>query len=57
MSSVGNAINNTSVFNGTNLTNLWSGNELNGHMLRRSCLLQYVTEGKIEGRIEVTGRQ
>jgi hypothetical protein len=24
--------------------------------LRRNCLLQRVTEGKIQGRIEVTGR-
>ena len=28
-----------------------------GHILRRSCLLQRVTEGKIQGWIEVTGRQ
>jgi len=28
-----------------------------GHILRRSCLLQRVTEGKIQGGIEVTGRQ
>jgi hypothetical protein len=28
-----------------------------GHILRRSCLLQRVIEGKIQGRIEVTGRQ
>jgi hypothetical protein len=28
-----------------------------GHILRRNCLLQRVTEGKIEGGIEVTGRQ
>ena len=27
-----------------------------GHILRRNCLLQYVSDGKIEGRIEVTGR-
>ena len=26
-------------------------------MLRRNCLLQRVTEGKIQGGIEVTGRQ
>jgi hypothetical protein len=25
-----------------------------GHILRRKCLLKHVTEGKIEGRIEVT---
>ena len=29
----------------------------NGHVLRRNCLLQHVHEGKIEGRIEVTGRR
>ena len=28
-----------------------------GHILRRNCLLQRVTEGKIKGGIEVTGRQ
>ena len=28
-----------------------------GHILRRNCLLQWVTEGKIQGGIEVTGRQ
>jgi hypothetical protein len=28
-----------------------------GHILRRYCLLQRVTEGKIQGGIEVTGRQ
>jgi hypothetical protein len=28
-----------------------------GHILRRNCLLQGVIEGKIQGRIEVTGRQ
>ena len=28
-----------------------------GHILRRICLLQRVTEGKIQGGIEVTGRQ
>jgi len=27
-----------------------------GHILRRNCPLKHVTEGKIEGRIEVTGR-
>ena len=25
--------------------------------MRRNCLLKYVGEGKIEGRIEVTGRR
>ena len=28
-----------------------------GHILRRKCLLQQVTEGKIKGEIEVTGRR
>jgi hypothetical protein len=28
-----------------------------GHMLRRNCFLQRVTEGKIQEGIEVTGRQ
>jgi hypothetical protein len=28
-----------------------------GYILRRNCLLQRVTEGKIQGGIEVTGRQ
>jgi hypothetical protein len=28
-----------------------------GHILRRNCLLQRVVEGKIQGEIEVTGRQ
>jgi hypothetical protein len=28
-----------------------------GHILRRNCLLQQVTEGKIKGRIKVTGRR
>jgi hypothetical protein len=28
-----------------------------GHILRRNCLLQQVTKGKIQGGIEVTGRQ
>ena len=28
-----------------------------GHMLHRNCLLKHVIEGKIKGRIEVTGRQ
>jgi hypothetical protein len=27
-----------------------------GHILRRNCLLKHVTEGKLEGRIEITGR-
>jgi len=28
-----------------------------GHIFLRNCLLKYAIEGKIEGRIEVTGRQ
>ena len=28
-----------------------------GHILRSNCLLKHVIEGKIEGRIEVTGRE
>jgi hypothetical protein len=28
-----------------------------GHILHKNCLLQRVTEGKIQGRIEVRGRQ
>jgi hypothetical protein len=28
-----------------------------GHILRRNCILKRVTEGKIQRRIEVTGRQ
>jgi hypothetical protein len=28
-----------------------------GHILRRNCLLQRVIEGKVQERIEVTGRQ
>jgi hypothetical protein len=28
-----------------------------GHILRRSCLLQQVIEGKVKGGIEVTGRR
>jgi hypothetical protein len=28
-----------------------------GHILRRKCLLTHVIDGKIEGRIEVTGRR
>jgi hypothetical protein len=28
-----------------------------GHILRRNCLIKYVTEGKIESRLEVTGRR
>jgi replicative superfamily II helicase len=27
-----------------------------GHIVRRNCLLKHVIEGKIEGRIEITGR-
>jgi len=28
-----------------------------GHIWRRNCLVKHVTEGKIKGRIEVTGRR
>jgi hypothetical protein len=28
-----------------------------GHVLRRNCLLRHVIEGKIEGRLEMTGRR
>jgi hypothetical protein len=28
-----------------------------GHILLRKCLLQQVIEGKVEGRIEMTGRR
>jgi hypothetical protein len=28
-----------------------------GHILRRNCLLKHVIEGKLEGRIEMTGRK
>jgi hypothetical protein len=28
-----------------------------GHILHRNCLLKHVIEGKIEGRIKMTGRQ
>jgi hypothetical protein len=28
-----------------------------GHILRRNCLLKHVIEGKMEGRIQVTGRR
>jgi hypothetical protein len=34
----------------------WKANWF-GHILHRNCLLQWVTEGKIQGGIEVTGRQ
>jgi hypothetical protein len=27
------------------------------HILRRNCLLKHVIEGKVEGRIEMTGRR
>jgi len=30
---------------------------LDGHILRRNCLIKHLTEGKIGGRIEVMGRQ
>jgi hypothetical protein len=28
-----------------------------GHILRKNCLLKHVIEGKIQGRIETTGRR
>jgi len=28
-----------------------------GYILRRNCLLKFVIEGKIKGRVEVTGRR
>jgi hypothetical protein len=28
-----------------------------GHILRRNCLLKHGIEGKLEGRIEITGRR
>ena len=28
----------------------------NDHALRRNCLLKYIIKGKVQGRIEVTGR-
>jgi hypothetical protein len=34
----------------------WKANWI-GHILRSSCLLQRVIEGKIKGEIEVTGRR
>jgi hypothetical protein len=34
----------------------WKANWI-GHIMRRNCLLQRVIEGKIQGGIEVTGRQ
>jgi hypothetical protein len=34
----------------------WKANWI-GHILRRNCLLQWIIKGKIQGGIEVTGRQ
>jgi hypothetical protein len=28
-----------------------------GHILRRNCLQKHITEGEVEGKIEVKGRQ
>jgi len=36
--------------------NGWKANWI-GHKLRRNCLEQNVVKGKIEGRLEVMGRQ
>ena len=33
------------------------GGKWGGHVLRRSCLLKHVIEGKTEGNIDVTGRR
>jgi hypothetical protein len=35
---------------------IWKANWI-GHILRRNCILQQVIEGKMKGRIEVTGRR
>ena len=36
--------------------NKWKANWI-GHILRRNCLLKQVIEGKIKGKIELTGRR
>jgi hypothetical protein len=30
---------------------------MNGHFVRRNCLIKHVIEGKIEGGTEITGRR
>jgi hypothetical protein len=42
-----------------NILHTMKGRKANriGHILRRSCLLKHVIEGKVERRIEVMGRQ
>ena len=42
-----------------NILNTVNRREANwiGHILGRNCLGKHVVEGKIEGRIEVTGRR
>jgi hypothetical protein len=42
-----------------NIVHTIKGREANwiGHILRRNCLLKHVIEGKLEGRIEMTGRR
>jgi hypothetical protein len=42
-----------------NILHVIKGRKVNwlGHILRGNCLLKHITEGKIEGRIEVTGRR
>jgi len=42
-----------------NILHVIKGRKANwlGHILRGNCLLKYITEIKIEGRIEMTGRR
>jgi hypothetical protein len=43
----------------SNIIHTVNGRKANwiGHVLCRSCLLKQVIEGKVEGRMEVTGRR
>jgi hypothetical protein len=34
----------------------WRKGNWIGHILRRNCFLKHVIEGKLEGKIKVTGR-